>query len=260
MTTYNTPNRPDFIRQQYAFAAYIRDPKQFPCPQGIEMRRMAVYRECFYNNVETFIANTYPVLRKIFVEDRWHAMVQDYFANHLAQTPLFPEISREFLKYLEQERKPQPDDPPFLLELAHYEWVELALSLLDEKIDTNAIDPAGDLLEGIPVISPLAWVLSYGFPVHKISPTFQPQQADEANPTHLVVFRDSTFDIHFIEINSTTANLLQRITHNTKQSGRAILQQITVEMNHPQPDMIVTYGEQLMKQLSVQGILLGAAR
>ncbi|TXI22834.1 MAG: DUF2063 domain-containing protein [Nitrosomonas sp.] len=260
MTTYNTPDRPDFIRQQYVFAAHIRNPKQFPCPEGIEARRMAVYRELFYNNVEAFIANTYPVLHNIMIEDRWHAMVQDYFANHLAQTPLFPEMPREFLKYLEHERQPQPDDPPFLLELAHYEWVELALSLFDEKIDNNAINPTGDLLEGIPVISPLAWVLSYRFPVHKISPTFQPQQADEANPTHLIVFRDAEFDIHFIETNAITVHLLQRITHNTNQSGQTILQRIAVEMNHPQPDMIVTYGEQLMQQLKEQGILLGTVR
>ena len=260
MSTYNTPDRPDFIRQQYAFAAYIRNPKQFPCPEGIEAQRMAVYRELFYNNVESFIANTYPVLRQIMVEEHWHAMVQDYFANHLAQTPLFPEMPREFLKYLEQERKPQPDDPPFLIELAHYEWVELALSLFDEKIDNSAIDSVGDLLEGIPVISPLAWVLSYRFPVHKISPTFQPQQADAANPTYLVVYRDKAFEIHFIEINSTTAHLLQRITHNTNQSGRAILQQIAAEMQHPKADLIVEYGTQLMQQLKEQGILLGTAR
>lgn len=260
MSTYNTPDRPDFIRQQYAFAAHIRNPEQFPRPNGIEARRMTVYRELFYNNVESFIANTYPVLRQIMAEKHWHAMVQDYFANHLAQTPLFPEMPREFLKYLEQERKPQPDDPPFLIELAHYEWVELALSLLDDKIDYIAIDPVGDLLEGVPIVSHLAWVLSYRFPVHKISPTFQPQQADPTNPTYLVVYRDKAFEIQFIETNSTTAHLLQHITHNSNQSGRMILQRIAAEMNHPQPDLIVEYGAQLMQQLKEQGILLGTAR
>ncbi|HMV13500.1 MAG TPA: hypothetical protein PJ996_11170, partial [Nitrosomonas sp.] len=57
-----------------------------------------------------------------------------------------------------------------------------------------------------------------------------------------------------------TVHLLQRITHNTNQSGQTILQRIAVEMNHPQPDMIVTYGEQLMQQLKEQGILLGTVR
>jgi len=260
VSTYNTADRPDFVRQQYAFAAHIRNPEQFPRPEGIEARRMAVYRELFYNNVESFIANTYPVLRQIMVEEHWHAMVQDYFANHLAQTPLFPEMPREFLKYLEQERKPQLDDPPFLIELAHYEWVELALSLFDDKTDNTKIDSTGDLLEGVPVVSPLAWILSYHFPVHKISPTFQPRQADTVNPTYLVVYRDKAFEIHFIETNSTTAHLLQRITHNSNQSGRTILQQIAAEMNHPQPDLIVEYGAQVMEQLKGQGILIGTAR
>ena len=139
MTTHNTPDRPAFVRQQYAFAAHIRNPEKKPNPEGIEERRMKIYRELFYNNVEGFIANTYPVLRRILSDDRWHGMIRDYFAHHLAHTPLFPEMPREFLKYLEHERIPQPDDPPFLLELAHYEWVELALSLLDEKIDETDI-------------------------------------------------------------------------------------------------------------------------
>ena len=134
MSTRNTPDRPAFVRQQYAFAAHIRNPEKNPGPEGIEERRMKIYRELFYNNVEGFIANTYPVLRQITPDDCWHAMIRDYFAHHVAHTPLFPEMPREFLKYLEHERKPQPDDPPFMLELAHYEWVELALSLLDEKM------------------------------------------------------------------------------------------------------------------------------
>lgn len=256
MTTYNTADRPGFVRQQYAFAAHIRNPEKHPCPETIEERRMKIYRELFYNNVEDFIASTYPVLRQIMPDERWHAMIRDYFAHHLSHTPLFPEMPREFLKYLEHEREPQPDDPPFMLELAHYEWVELALSLLDEEVDDTQINVHGDLLEGKPVISPLAWLLSYRFPVHKIGPAFQPGEAADLQ-THLIVYRDAGFDVRFIEVNPVTARLLQLIASDDSQSGRMLLQQIAVELNHPQPDTVIQGGMRILDDLKKRAVILG---
>ena len=39
-------------------------------------------------------------------------------------------------------------DPPFLAELAHYEWVELALMVAEETIDLDSIDPNGIISPG----------------------------------------------------------------------------------------------------------------
>lgn len=217
---------------------------------------MKIYRELFYNNVEDFMASTYPVLRQITSDERWHALIRDYFSNHLSHTPLFPEMPREFLKYLEHERQPHAGDPPFLLELAHYEWVELALSILDEKIDETKIDSYGDLLDGIPVMSPLAWSLSYHFPVHKISPAFQPKDTGET-PTHLVVYRDADFNVHFIDINPVTARLIRLISDNTNQTGRALLQQIATELNHPEPNIVVHGGTEILNDLRKRKVILG---
>lgn len=257
VTTDSTADRPDFVRQQYAFAAHIRNPEKNPCPEDVEERRMKIYRELFYNNVEDFMAHTYPVLRQITPDERWHTMIRDYFANHLSHTPLFPEMPREFLKYLEHERKPHPDDPPFILELAHYEWVELALSILDEKIDESIIDSQGDLLNGTPVISPLAWSFSYRFPVHKIGPNFLPKELN-GNQTYMLVYRDAGFDIHFLEINAVTARLIQLIMHNDNhKSGRALLQQIATELEHLQPDSVIHGGMEILHDLRKRKVVLG---
>lgn len=256
VVAYDTANRPDFVRQQHAFAAHIRNPEKNPRPEDIEERRMRIYRELFYNNVEDFMANTYPVLRQITPDERWHAMIRDYFANHLSHTPLFTEMPREFLKYLEHERMEHSDDPPFMLELAHYEWVELALSVLDEKMDATKINPYGDLLDEVPIISPLAWPLSYHFPVHKISPAFQPKETRGAQ-THLVVYRDDNFDVHFMEINPVTARLIQLISDSPNKTGRALLQQIATELNHPQPHVVIHGGIDILSDLKKRKVILG---
>ena len=122
-----------FQRLQYRFAAHLRDPRRHPAPRGIEARRMKIYRELFFNNVESFLATAFPVLRRITPEARWNAMARDFFARHESHQPLFRGIAAEFLRYLERERGRVKGDPPFLRELAHYEWVELALAVSDAR-------------------------------------------------------------------------------------------------------------------------------
>lgn len=249
-------NRPLFVRKQYEFAAHIRDPEGSPKPGDVDERRMAVYRELFYNNVEGFIANTFPVLRQLMSDDNWHALVRDFFIRHRAKTPLFLEIPEEFIAYLQSERTPQAEDPPFLLELAHYEWVELALSIAEETIEQNGIDPQGDLFDGIPVVSPLAWALSYRYPVHHIGPEYRPEAPDE-QPTHLVVYRDREDEIGFLAINPVTARLLTLLEEDTGLTGRAALERIAQELQHPNPQAVIDNGRQILEQLRQRDILLG---
>ncbi len=244
--------------QQYRFAAHIRDPANNPAPDGIEDRRLAIYRELFFNNVSKFLASTFRVIRKILGEEAWIRLMRDYFAKHRAETPLFPEMPYEFVRYLEAERDPQADDPPFLLELAHYEWVELALAVDAAEPDLDDIDREGNLLEGLPVLSPLAWPLAYKFPVHRIRPDFQPAAADE-QPTFLVVYRDLADKVGFIEINAVTARLLELLgsTGNELKTGRAILELCAAEIKHPEPATVVQGGAEILNNLRRHDVILG---
>ena len=47
---------PEFQQLQRQLTAHLRDPGS-PPPAGIEERRLKIYRELFYNNVEGFLAN-----------------------------------------------------------------------------------------------------------------------------------------------------------------------------------------------------------
>ncbi|MGH8481971.1 MAG: HvfC family RiPP maturation protein, partial [Nevskiaceae bacterium] len=185
-----------FQRLQYAFAAHLRDPRRHKAPRGIEPRRLKIYTELFYNNVQGFLASAFPVLRRITPDARWHAMVRHFFARHESHQPLFHRIAEEFLRYLERERRAK-DDPAFLRELAHYEWVELALSVAQAPPLGELADPDGDLMEQVPVVSPLAWNLTYQFAVHRIGLEFQPA-APPPQPTHLVVWRNREDEVKFM--------------------------------------------------------------
>jgi len=249
-------SKPDFTRQQYAFAAHIRDPEHQPAPADVEDRRMAIYRELFYSNIEGFLSNSFPVLRTLHDDDHWHALVREFYSQHHAQTPLFLEIPREFLLWLESRHGNYPDDMPFLYELAHYEWAELALSISETSCDAADIDPEGDLLSGIPVLSPLAWHLSYRYPVHEISPDRRPQQPGD-EPTYLVVYRDRNDDMGFLLINPVTKRLLELIDADKGESGEQLLRRIAKEMSHPQPAVVIDGGIGILKGLTEKDIILG---
>ena len=248
---------PLFKQAQYEFSAHIRDPKLNPRPVDVEARRMTIYNELFFNNVEDFIANTYPVLKEITPEQQWQEMIRDYFSNHLSHTPLFPEMPREFLKYLEEERE-NKNDPNFINELAHYEWVELALmtSDLDENVNWDNIDIDGDLLNNSPILSPLAWSLSYQYPVHQISNDFIPDEASE-HPIYLLVYRDNNDEVHFMELNPVTAQLIQLITKKPNLTSKQILELIAEQMQHPKPKTVIEGGHQIIQDLKNRNIILG---
>ena len=250
--------KPDFIRQQYAFAAHIRDPQRHPAPAGIEDRRMAIYRELFYNNVEGFLNSSFPVLRDIMDDDSWHALARDFFARHHCHSPLFLEIPREFLTYLDEERGERDDDPPFMRELAHYEWVELALSIA-ESDDETPVDSTGELLDGIPVLSSLAWPLSYRYPVHRISPEFQPREPAE-QATYLLVYRDPEDQVGFLKLNPVSARLFSLLQEQPDQAGRTLLQQIAAELQHPDPEVVIQGGSTILDDWRQHGIVRGTRR
>ena len=247
---------PEFKKHQYEFTAHIRDPEKNAKPEGIEDRRMAIYRELFYNNVEGFISSGFPVIREIYNDENWHRMVRDFFANHESHSPYFLEISQEFIDYLQNERQAQDEDPAGLVELAHYEWVEMALHVSDETIDMDNIDANGDLLKQRPIFSPLAWPLAYQFPVHTMGPDNLPDKAPE-QATTLVIYRNRNDEVRFLEINPVTARLIALLQDNENYNGRDAIEHIAEEMNHPNPEVVAQGGLTALQELQQYGIILG---
>jgi hypothetical protein len=241
---------------QQSFTAHIRDPERAPAPDGIEDRRMKIYRDLFFNNIQSLLASNFPVLRSLYDQGGWRTLVRDFYAHHRSRTPLFPEIAREFLQYLQDEREARPEDPPFLLELAHYEWVELALDLDERAVDSVAANPDGDLLDGRPVLNPLTRLLGYRFPVHRIRTDFRPTEPPPQT-THLLVYRNRDDDVKFMQLNAVTQHLLERLGRDDDASGREILVEIASEIGHADAQRLVEAGADLLADLRQRGVVLG---
>jgi hypothetical protein len=165
----------------------------------------------------------------------------------------------EFLDYLSFRRTPRDSDFPFLQELADYEWAELAVGIRETQMDDSAIDGDGDLLHGVPALSPLTYIGCYRFPVHRIVPKLIPTEPNDT-PVHLLVYRNREDEVKFLELNLVAAQLLQRIEANEKQTGMALLTAIADEINHPNPTTVIEGGVQLLMELRARDVILGTKR
>lgn len=243
--------------QQTEFAAHLRDPIANPAPAGLEDRRMAIYRELFYNSLEGILAGNFPVIRRLRDDAWWHARVRGFYRDWHSHTPLFTEIGREFMRYLELRAEQGADDPPFLVELAHYEWIEMVLALDETELSDIARVDDGDLLAGCPLLSPLAWPLAYQFPVHRIRADFQPEHVPE-QPTFLLIVRERDSNIRFKAIEAIGFHLLQALADNPSQrSGRELLLGLAAQVGAVDGETFVAAGAQMLEQLRDRQAILG---
>jgi hypothetical protein len=263
MSTSNTST--DFRDTQRVWVAHLRNPEVNPPPTKIEARRLLIYRDLIFNNIESFLSGGFPILHSLLSADDWQSLVRGFVVDHECHSPYFLEISQEFLAYLNEQRPSVVSALPFALELSHYEWVELALDVSTEDFPSNSTNSTDDmpegelldaaLLDGLLLLSPLAWRLSYQYPVHKIGSDFQPQSAPDV-PTYLLVYRNRSEEVHFLESNAVTFRLLQ-VLEEGRCSAREALVQIADEIGYEDSDHIVASGLDTLKQLLSLSIVCG---
>jgi hypothetical protein len=231
------------VELQRSFAARIRRPEQQPLPGGVTAERMAVYERLFFNNIEGFIRGAFPVLRRLFEAPRWNQLVRGFIAEHQALTPYFLQISQEFLAWLQQGYAAEPGDPPFILELAHYEWVELALDVSAAELPEQGW-------------STLAWPLAYQWPVQRIGPDFQPSEAP-GEATCLLVWRDPQDKVRFMQLSPFAYQLALRL-----QGGEAAaqaLQNLALQHGLTNDEAYFRNAQSLLDDWQRQGIWCAAA-
>lgn len=243
----------NFQAIQAAFAARIRNPFDEPVPISVDPDRMAVYEELLFNGMNEILSNAFPVMSSVLTDEAWKALVRDFYAHHHSASPVFYEVPAEFVEFLSEERD-NSDDDPFLAELAHYEWAELAIELAPDHAPID-FEPEGDLMNSYPVVQSAAVVLGYEYPVHEITPHFLPGAKDKS-ANYLIVYRDSHHVVQSIEVDVTTARLVQ-LLQSGQYTGHEALELIANErqLENSAP-LIEQYGE-VLQQLKDEEVLIG---
>lgn len=250
----------DFQAIQHHFTAYLRNPDGVAPPGGIEPRRLKIYRDLFYNNVAGFLAQGFPVIHRILTaKSLWHPLAKAFFASHPCNSPYFADIPGEFVRYVSAIDASDSPYPPYLAELAHYEWLEMVLDISTDSVDAALIDPGGDLLKGAPVINPVHRLVQYQWPVTTIGTDHEPEEPLPA-PLHLLLFRDPDFRIHFIEINEPSHLLLARLAAEPGLTGEQHLGALSRQLPQIDQQQLFHFGAQLLADFLQRGCILGTAK
>lgn len=248
---------PSFQRYQQAFTAHIRDPVNHPRPNGVPAERMAVYEEIVFNNLFESISACFPVTQQVLGKRIWSKLAHAFLREHSAGSPLFRKIPEEFLSFLASANSEiQQLLPPYITSLCHYEWIELLVATMPvSEIETDRVNYSGDLIAQQPVFTPAMQLLNYEYAVHKISHRHKPKQKIS---TQLLVYRNSTDDVKFIELNPVTYRLISLLQQEQSYTGKQALTFIANELHHPDPEKIILFGQEILEALKSQGIILGS--
>lgn len=238
----------NLLQQQQALTRYLRDPDRQTPPVDMNAARVNVYRDLVFNNVSQLLSGTFAVLIRIIGEQRWGLLVRGFLRDWRAQTPKFGEIAETFLDYLSTQPQVLREGqwPVFLLELAHYEWVEMVLQQSDAEV-LSWTDPVL-LLERPLQLSALAWPLAYVWPVHQLAPNNQPA-TPPAQPTLLLVQRTADWSVKFSGLSPLAWRLLQRISEFALLTGREQLQALAQEAGQSASASFMDSGLALLQQM-----------
>lgn len=253
-------NLPKFQQLQQVFTQAIRNPEKvdFSAQKqpGLvnftpEKRRLAVYQDLFFNNLCGFFSSIFPVLSARLGEAVVQGLVRQFLAKHAAQTPLFHELGQEFLAFLQTQYVADESDPAFLLELAHFEWVGLAVLIEPQEGPLNDEDALLDW-QAIYQLSPVAWPLAYEWPVHEIDAQNTIEKPDW--PSFLLVFRDDEDAIQKMTLSPLLYELLLGFMDNQSASAEQVLWGLAEQMQQPMHEL-QGFVEPILQQFIEQNLL-----
>ncbi|KTD48166.1 hypothetical protein Lqui_2082 [Legionella quinlivanii] len=226
---------------QTTFTSSLRQSEQLA-----DTSRINLYHNLVFSSFNDLIKPCFPVLKSILSVSLWEELIRDFIQKHPVSTPLFYQIPGEFVRFL-QESANLSRHPPFLADLAHYEWMELVIELaVEEQIPVIKVPP----LRSVFRFSSTAAMRHYHYPVEQISQNYLPQQPEDS---FLIIWRDANDKVEFMKISAFVYHLLNHMTESkTSASSTLDLE------NHPQREELTPLCERLLNDLIDKNILFPA--
>lgn len=238
-------------QQQFAFTGYIRHPEQGSTIPDVARERMDVYRELFFNNILGTLENAFPVLKQVLEHGQWQALCERFFAEHRCLTPYLSHVPGEFVDFLEAA---QVTEPPWLLELAQWEWSELELFLAeDEDLTATGDDP----LQGVPVLSFLLRLHECRYPVHDMGDE-GPVEPNPGEIYYLLAWRKRDNSVGFMQLNPLSHGMIRLMRDNHQYTGQQLLALMAEAHEEYDPALIINGGRELLQRFYADNIIIGS--
>lgn len=197
-----------------AGSTFEADPASFGRAQGVLpphdaalhrfKDRLQIYREATRNGTQDLLENFFPVTEALLeTAEAWDACVADFIASRSITTPFYRDIIPGFVGWLSATAWGQTQWPS-LLAVAHFELLEFLVERWPDTTRPTALKDhpsPGDRV----VLDPATRIVHYGHAVHQATAD---HPIPEAQPVHLLAYRDHEGAFQVLELTESTAALL----------------------------------------------------
>ena len=203
--------------------SFRRDPAGFAAARGLDPAdqaalalrrdRWLVYRDLARTALEDPLPDTFPITQALLAgAGAWTEAVEGFLASRTVSSPYYRDIAPAFVAWLAASRWGQ-DRWPFLLQLAHYEALELEVLRHPDTPQPADLEPE-PTADHVAVLDPAARNLTYG---HAVQEATVDTPVPPARCTHLLCHRDGGGDFRVLELTPHVSALLAR-----SQEGQAL--------------------------------------
>ena len=207
------PEADDFREDPAVFAAEHGLGTADQAALALRRDRWLLYRDLVRTALEDPLLDAFPITQALLARDgAWAWAVDAFLASRTVQSPYYRDVAPAFVAWLADSRWGQ-ERWPFLLQLAHYEVLELDVVRHPDEPPPPDLqrEPAADRLA---VLDPAARNVAYGFAVQAAT-----VEAPEPEPTcaWLLCHRDREGVFRVLELTPHVSALLAR-----SQEGQAL--------------------------------------
>jgi uncharacterized protein len=221
-------------------------------PEHLAGTRQAVYRTLVRSNmddvIESFLPRTEARLGRRFWEE-----VQLFYQNQGPQTHYLRDIPSEFVAWLLKRWPHDPSIPSYICDLARHEVVamEVGSAPAEAEKDVGPLD-----LSAPAVFADALRLIRYEYVIHELPEELEDRSEPEKRSIHLLIYRDSEHDLHYLELSLTAAAILQRMLEPSTTVQEAIVQGAQATNIPVNDDLLMGTGK-LLADLAEREVLLG---
>lgn len=239
----------DFRQFQFALARHLRDPLSVPLPEGVSAQEAALLTQEMSTHLRDVLDSAFPVTHALLGDEIWDFAVRLFIKDAPHHAPWASNVQRAFVDHVCNSHEMQ-NMPAWLQDLAHFEWLQTAVATT--PVTWPAVNVDGDVMNSPVVLNPTHVEAAYEWPAHSISTDNRP---DDMQSTHVSLLRDVNDHVQVIESSVFRGQLLDLLREG--QTGEQAFRVLANWLSHPEPDVFVREGAEVMAQLRRESIVLG---
>ncbi len=236
---------------QSNLASYCRTGK-LPGIPGMIRENVHHYRRLVFNVVDDMLQNAYPLAHELLTAKEWERAVNDFFTKHPCQSPQVWYMPKEFYQFLADTRHPLLKKYPFLEELLWFEWVEVELFMMEDKM-AQAVT-TGNVLFSRLVLNPEHHLLSFNYPVHSKNAKFI--RLSDKGKYYVIAHRNTEGEVIFTDSSPALVRMVEYLSEtplSIKELFNEFQQEYHMILSAEDQKAIIRFFENAYKQQLIIG-------